>query len=159
MSWPSSSHPIVGFRCSASEDDHPFTQSMISRLLSGADKWIGMNDSIGWPSMIPAAKKPRETPSVPCAIIRVPETWKMCNLIPALFERRRRRTTKSSNLGDNEDPFSAQASTVALSVNMKTSLSRRLPCSASSSSDSTILVNSFQLDDSKESEEPHTPTR
>jgi hypothetical protein len=45
--------------------------------------------------------------------------------------------TKSSNLGDDEDPREAHDSTVELSVNMYTSDPSRFPDLASSSKDST----------------------
>jgi hypothetical protein len=48
-------------------------------------------------------------------------------------------------------------STVELSVNMKTSALSRFPDLASSSSDSTMFVNSLQFDDWVLSSDPQTP--
>ena len=84
-----------------------------------------MNETIDSPDIVPSPKKPRETPSVPCAIIRVPATWKMWILVPDKVVDDFNRTISPRSLRDEEDPFIEQASTVEFSVIIKISVLTR----------------------------------
>jgi hypothetical protein len=71
MSCPRRCHP-VGDRTSISDLIHDRNHLSHPGCLSRADWCSGTNDNMSPPAATPSFKLPRETPSVPCAIILFP---------------------------------------------------------------------------------------
>jgi hypothetical protein len=71
-------------------------------MRSNALKWRGTKDSIDAPDMTPSPYPPRDNPSVPWAIILLPDTCITCSLILPVISRtlRRRMRWKSNLLGE-----------------------------------------------------------
>jgi len=87
-----------------------------------------MNNVISSPLTMPSFKFPLESPSEPCEIIRVPETWMKCSFIPAFISSFRSLKTNSCKIRLVEDPLKKARSAVELSVKkMNTSVPLRSP--------------------------------
>ena len=120
-SCPSSNHPF-SLKMIASFPAHSRMQgARFCGKRSKADKCIGTNALIASPSITPWPRKPRETPSVPCAIILVPAMRKTWMFISTFNDRACNRTTNPRSFSEDDDPRDTQASTVELSVNIHTS--------------------------------------
>jgi hypothetical protein len=61
----------------------------------------GAKDSIGFPAITPSVKSPRDNPSVPCHIMRVPATWRTLRISsPFISNLRSHRISENRRLLD-----------------------------------------------------------
>jgi hypothetical protein len=69
-------------------------QASRTGLSSRGVLWNAKKDSISLPSITPSFNRPLESPSMPDAIMRVPDTWQIWILREYFISKALRRTTR-----------------------------------------------------------------
>mmetsp|Transcript_20683 Transcript_20683/g.30308 ORF Transcript_20683/g.30308 Transcript_20683/m.30308 type:complete len:236 (+) Transcript_20683:9860-10567(+) len=144
MSWPRSNHPSGSSSSTLwpSCEAHSNTHGRRVGDRSMASMCMGTCESIDSPRITPSYISPRDSPSVPWAIIRVPATWISWTLHLACISKVNSRTTNSYKGFETDEPFDAIDSDTILSVNKKMDLPSNPPSTLIPSSVSTRFRNS-----------------